>query len=361
MERVSLLFSDDRAPMIQQTLTICTCVMLAAATVSARDIYVDNVGGNDLHLGVAPVASNVGGGPVRTIDRALRLAKSGDRIVLADSGEPYRTGITLQGARHSGSARRPFILVGGGATLDGSVPVHPEAWEHVEGDTFRFKPQRSSHHQLFLNNRPLTRVPVDNNVLSLPKLKTMQWCLFERHVYVNLAPPSPKDPAGSEFIPEDILEQAATRGWRYVPQQYDFSHTHHTVGITLFDVRNVIISDLTVQGFQLDGINAHDKAFNAQIIGVVSRGNGRSGMTIAGSSRVRVSESLLGNNGESQVRVEGFSVAEIERSEILAFTAPSVLRDGGEVSIDGLPLRGNILEGHVDPPPVPAGADAPMP
>ena len=335
--------------------------LFTAAPAMARDIYVDNVGGDDQHQGRAPTASNVGGGPCRSIGRALRLARSSDRIILADSGEPYRECITLQGARHSGTPDRPFVIIGNGAVLDGSRPVHPESWEHVADSVFRFQPRRTSHQQLFLDARPLVRVPVDNNNLHLPALKPMQWCLFDRHIYLNLRQPTPDDPDDAEFVPTDVVEQAAAEGWRYVPQQYDLDYTHHTMGVTLYDVRNVVIADVTVQGFQLDGINAHDKAFNTQLLGVVCRGNGRSGVTVAGASRVRISESLMGNNGAAQLRIEGHCIAELTECEILAFTAPSVVRDGGEVSIDGLPLRGDVLSGHVDPPRKPIVDEAPMP
>ena len=30
------------------------------------------------------------------------------------------------------------------------------------------------------------------------------------------------------------------------------------VGVTLYEVRHVIVRDLVIQGFQLDGVNAHD-------------------------------------------------------------------------------------------------------
>lgn len=301
----------------------------------------------------------MGDGPCRTIAKALRLARASDRIVLADSGEPYRECITLQGAPHSGGPERPFVIVGNGAVLDGSQPVHPDLWEHVADGTYRFQPKRTRHQQLFLNSRPLVRVRVDNNNLTLPRLQPMQWCLFDRHVYLNLKQPT--KPEEAEFVPEDVLELAKTEGWRYVPQQYDLSHTHHTVGVTLYDVRNIVVADLTVQGFQLDGINAHDKAFNTQLIGVVCRGNGRSGITVAGASRVKITESLMGNNGEAQLRVEGYCVAEVVDCEILAFSAPAIIRDGGDVSIDGLPLRGNILKSHVDPPRKPIVDDAAAP
>ena len=336
--------------MMLRTFTCTLILALAGVTATARDIYVDNIAGDDRFTGTAPVSSNVGGGPLRTIACALHLARGGDRIVLADTGEPYRECITLHGARNSGSAARPFVIVGNGAILDGSRPVNPEAWEQYQGDIYRFRPKRTSHQQLFLNDRPLVRVPVDNNNLALPKLQPLQWCMLDRHIYLNLKRPSPDVPAEGESVPAEILERAQTQGWRYLPQQYDLTYAGHPVGVTLYDVRNVVIADLTVQGYQLDGINAHDKAFNTWLIGVNCRGNGRSGLSVGGASRVIVSESLLGNNGASQLRSEGFCVTEVLATEILAHTAPSVVRDGGDVWIDGFQLDSKVFNQHVDPP-----------
>ncbi len=336
--------------MIRTLCSVGLSLLLLSSPAFARDIFVDNIGGDDRHEGRAPVARNVGGGPCRTIAQALRLARGGDRIVLAPTGEPYRECITLHGAQHSGSARRPFVILGNGATLDGSRPVHPEAWKQFDGDTYRFRPLKMSHQQLFLNDRPLVRVALDNNNLAVPELHPLQWCLFDRHIYLNLKRPSLKIPGDVDSVPKEVLERSAVEGWRYVPQQYKLTHAHHPVGISLYDVRNVVIADLFVQGYQLDGVNVHDKAFNTQLIGVNARGNGRSGISIGGSSRVIVSESIVGNNGAAQVRTEGYSVTEITGCEILAHTAPSVVRDGGDVSIDGLKLVEKTIDGHIDPP-----------
>lgn len=345
--------------MICRSLCTLLLLVLAGSCAFARDIFVDNVGGDDLNLGNAPTASNVGGGPCRTIGRALRLAQSGDRIMLANTGEPYRECIALQAARHSGNARRPFVIAGNGATLDGSRPVNPEAWEHVQDDVFRFRPARTSYQQLFLSDAPLFRVPVKTND-TLPALKPFQWCLFDRHIYINLKKPvvvdenTPLREREDAYVPEEVKQRAKTEGWRYLPQQYAFKHTFHPVGITLYNVRNVIIADLLVQDFQLDGINAHDKAYGVQIDGVTCRDNGRSGISVGGASRVRISDSSLRFNGAAQLRAEGQSAVEVVASQLLAIDSPSVVRDGGAVTIDGRPLQSTVYNKDIDPPPAPA-------
>lgn len=336
-------------------ITVFVLAIAAAAfcaVAGARDIYVDNVAGDDLHNGFAPRASLVGGGPCRTIAKALRLAGEGDRIVLAATGEPYRESITLQAARHSGSASRPFVLLGNGATLDGSRPVNPEAWEHYDDGVFRFQPRRMSYQQLFLDDVPLVRVPVDNNQLRLPKLRPLEWCLFQRQIYLNV-----KKPTEEEMAEDESLRELVDAGWKYLPQQYNLSHAGHPVGITLYDVRNVVIADLTVQGYQLDGINAHDNALNVSLVGVTTRGNGRSGISVGGASQVKVVESAARYNGAAQVRTEGYCRTEITGSELLSIGGPALVREGGEVTIDGQVVSDNRVEQDI----LPDGATAPPP
>src|SRR5215469_15584469 len=82
----------------------------------AATVYVDNVGGDDLHDGTQP--TNLGGnGPVRTLRKALKICFAGDRILLTNTGQPYRESIGLSAANHCGTALSPFIIDGQGATL----------------------------------------------------------------------------------------------------------------------------------------------------------------------------------------------------------------------------------------------------
>ena len=106
------------------------------------------------------------------------------------------------------------------------------------------------------------------------------------------------------------------------------------VGITLYEVRNVVIRDLVIQGFQLDGVNAHDSVFNLTLSGLTCRGNARSGISVCGASRVLIDNCLCGNNGDSQVRTEGYSHTRIVNCELLDDTAPPLKREGGTVTSD---------------------------
>src|ERR1700676_1576154 len=116
---------------------------VVASGVDAADMYVDNVAGDDLHDG-RQAESTGSGGPVRTLKRALGVARAGGRFLLANRGVPYREPISLSTARHCGNAVSPFIIDGQGATLDGMTPVVKREWEPYRGEVFRFRPAKKS-------------------------------------------------------------------------------------------------------------------------------------------------------------------------------------------------------------------------
>lgn len=128
------------------------------AAAAADDILVSNTGGDDGFTGQRWTVASDRSGPVRTIARAMALADAGDRIVLAKTEQPYRETLSLMGSRHGGVAGRPLLIVGNGATLDGSAPVPPDAWNFHRERTFVFRPPLLGHQQLFLNDVPVAQV-----------------------------------------------------------------------------------------------------------------------------------------------------------------------------------------------------------
>src|SRR5690349_11484553 len=88
---------------------IAILIVMTASPLAARDIYVDNLAGDDLLSGATPAPAVAGDGPVQTIARAMRMAQPHDRVVLANTGTPYRETVSLSG-RHGGSRLEPFVL-----------------------------------------------------------------------------------------------------------------------------------------------------------------------------------------------------------------------------------------------------------
>jgi len=295
--------------------------IIPASAAAGRDIFVDNLAGNDTYTGELALAAAQAErtGPVRSINKALRLAQQGDRIVLAARGAPYRECIALVGKDHGGSSLRPFVIEGNGAILDGSAPVPAIAWEHFDGPVFRFRPPKVGHQQLFLNDRPAPQVTASTLADGPPELEPLQWCLQASYIY---------------FCVE----------WGKLPEDYPLTFAEKQTGITLFHVRDVVIANLTVQGFQLDAINAHNSARNVVLRGVTCRGNGRAGVAVGGASLVELDACGLGDNGAAQLLVLPWSETHVRNSVLLDNTAPPVVRQGGDVFIDGQEMGGETMD-----------------
>jgi hypothetical protein len=293
------------------------CVGLAAPA-AARDLFVNNVSGDDLHDGMQE-GTTAFGGPLRSLRRALQLALPGDRIVLTKTNEPYRESISLSTANQSGNQLGPLVIDGQGAVLDGTVPAPERGWESVRGPVFRFRPAKSSYQQLFLAGKPAVERKLEPGSHKLPELAPLEWFRRDAEIYFRVEPDK-------------------------LPDAYPLSYSGLQTGVTLYHVHDVVIMDLIVQGFRLDGINVNDGVRNCQLIDVTCRGNGRSGVTVAGSSHARLDGCLLGDNGTAQLRTEGVSATSVSNSELLDNTAPPVVRRGGKLEIDGQPYAGGSGE-----------------
>ena len=277
------------------------------STASADDWYVDNISGDDRQSG------GVSGQPLKSIQAALLKTKPGDRIILKKGDLPYREQLSITGTRNSGFPGKPLEIVGNGATLEGAEPIPGTSWEVIGDDLFQYRPVRLSHQLLFLDGNPLNKVvgPTD----ELPALKPLQWTQRDGWIIVRTEPGK-------------------------APYQYNFSCCRRAVGITLYEAHDVLITNLTIQGFQLDGINAPDQVNQAVIIGCVIRGNGRSGVSVGGASHVDLTSSLIGDNGKAQVRSEGFCRLTIDSCDIIEqFGRIPVHNQGGLIVRDGQTIR----------------------
>lgn len=277
------------------------------STVRADDWFVDNISGNDRSSGMVEAQ------PLKTIQAALLRAHPGDRIILKKSAEPYREQISITGPNNSGLPGRPLEIVGNGAVLEGADPIRGTSWEVLGDDLFQYRPPQLSHQLLFLDGKPLEKFP--GPAAELPALQPLQWTQRDGWIVFRTEPGK-------------------------APYQYNLSCCRRTVGITLFQVHDVLIADLTVQGFQFDGVNAHDLTSEATVHSCVLRGNGRSGASAGGASKVTLASCLIGDNGQSQVRSEGYCRLTIDSCDILEQDGRIPLDfQGGAIFRDGKTIR----------------------
>jgi hypothetical protein len=288
---------------------ICVFVTILAYStfVNGREIHVNNLTGEDSLNGLTPQVVGQHSGPVKTLAKAMRIAQAGDRVVMANTGTPYREAFTLEGGKNSGiHSNAPFILEGNGAIVEGVLPV-VEHWEFVTGHIFRITTQIKSHQILWLGDRPAERVALVEG--KLPSLKPMQYAFADGYLYL--------------CVEADKL-----------PHQYEPLVAGSWTGLTLYNIRNVIIRNVELRGFAFDGLNAHDNVFNVHLENVTCRENGRCGFTIGGSSQVMLDRCLAEQNYAAQVRSEAYAQATLADCTLDDSYAPAVVKEGGSTVIE---------------------------
>lgn len=289
---------------------IALLLLVALASSSFGDtFYVNNELGSDQATGLTP-EPQAEHGPLRTIDVALIVAKRGDRIVLENTGIPYREMISLMGPHHSGFPDAPFVIDGNGATLDGTVEAAPNAWRNVGGNVFAMRPRRLTYQQLFSDGKPLAR----NIIYSkhdTAQIEPLHWALFDGLLYFR------------------------TEG-NGIPGEYSLRHAGLQTGVTLYNVEHVRIENLVVQGFQQDGINAHELVRHCELTDIESRANGRAGISVGGVSRVEVVRGNFYDNGRVQVRTEGFGELDLVDCDVAGNgPAPAFQSNGRKLISNG--------------------------
>jgi hypothetical protein len=278
---------------VLRNTTLLLALVIPPAAAAARDIHVNNVTGDDRLTGLSPERGEGLTGPVKTIQRALRLADKGDRIILAANDEPYRESISLFGGRHTGDGQRLFAIIGNGAVLDGSGPIPKRAWEHYHGDVFRYQPRWPAHHLLFLDGKPAKRRPGAIARNKPPLLEPLEWDIAGQWVYFRVEPSR-------------------------VVEDYALTHTLLQTGVTLYHVHDVLIDNLFIRGFRLDGVNVNDGVHGCLLDRLTCESNGRSGIFVGGaSSDVLIYSTLVRDNAVAQVLRNPPAQFEIRDSEIV--------------------------------------------
>lgn len=255
-------------------------------------VYVDSRVGHDAFDGRSAQPLNSRTGPVRTIRRAASRLRLGDSIVLADNGVPYFGSLSLVNSRHSGTAGQPLEIVGNGAVISGARPIPPHAWKEVGLDLWRITPIRKRYVQLSRGGEALPSYALPWSLQYLPNAPAEHW------------------------YPEDHSVILKTqRGEHPALQPLDLAREN--VGLTLLGVEHVVIRDVTLRHFRLDGINVHDRCHDVVLENVVCEGNGRAGVAVGGTSRVSIRNSVLTDNREHSLLITELGQVEVSESELM--------------------------------------------
>ncbi|MFH1706882.1 MAG: right-handed parallel beta-helix repeat-containing protein [Planctomycetota bacterium] len=110
-------------------------ILTAAAAATAVDLFVDDILGDNARTGTAAAPGTGNAGSLRTIRRAIALARPGDTINLVP-GRVYAEEVIWESA--GGTLGNPVTLAGNGAVIDGSEPCAPDGWVPVQAGVWRY-------------------------------------------------------------------------------------------------------------------------------------------------------------------------------------------------------------------------------
>lgn len=270
-------------------LSVASILLNVATSTNAEVYYVNNRVGADRHDGLVETPLSNTSGPVKSISQALKLASFADTIIVANTGVPYYDNLSFQGEKHSGDPVRPFRLIGNGATITGAMVIPEGGWREAGRDVWQVTPFRKGYFQLVRDGKALPEVRPQPGEKwdSIPQLEVDQWCTWNGSIYYRVE--------------------------RYVePVTQRLSIARRSCGITVFAAHDIVISDLTIQHFRLDGVNLHDLATNIQLEKLTLHENGRAGLAIGGSSSGRVNGSDIERNRHHSVLIHEAAAIALE-------------------------------------------------
>jgi hypothetical protein len=293
---------------LQIVFVLVSAVALPSAAMAA-DYYVDSRIGDNLNDGKSPDTVDVTTGPVKTIRRGLERVGPGDTLHIANHGVPYTESLQIVGSRFRGG----FTIEGNGAVVTGAKPVPFQAWQPLGDGLWRFRPHRKAFYQLVTNGHAVREMNVMPGAKSPPALGEGTWCAWHGMIYYRLY-----TTAGSQSVdPDAPLEFAAEE-----------------VGITLLDVDDVLIRNLELRHFRLDGVNVHDRCQNIILDHVKLTENGRAGLAVGGSSLVGIKDSEVAGNRVTQILSTEVAQTELLNTQIGSGVGAAITRKGGHVLVD---------------------------
>ena len=259
-----------------------------AATASpvppARSIHVDPAQGNDAQDGQTH--------PVRTIARAMRLARAGDTIHLTPT--TYYESADFTG-KH-GEPERPITLDGHGAILDGSDPVDLMAWEALGDGLFRkvkLMPRMDDailSRWFFLWNNRANRMgrcsKGPSALLKKPtELAPEEWTYVKEEdaFYLKLPPGTSPNSANIRYPLRSSGVVYSREGSHLVVRNITATHVYND-GFNIHGAqRSLVFQNIAAIECGDDGFSAHEDA-ECSIDGFVSIGNA-TGLCDTGTSR----------------------------------------------------------------------------
>ncbi len=241
---------------VRLSVLVAAVVTTAAGSLDAREIFVQHQFGDDRNPGTRQA-------PVRSIRRAVQLAKEGDTIHLLPERTVYREMITLRD-------KKGITIEGHNCIISGAdrLPSDPAKWEKVGDRLYRISLRRTpqERHLLVVNGRAVT-MGRTKYTIQAARAGRRGWDAVRQALIAQY--PRPSDLSDGQFAWEPIDRRS---GWLYVKGSLaNLEWSVRTQGVyTDGHTHDITIRNLHVRHVLNDGFNFHGDAQNIRLINVTA-------------------------------------------------------------------------------------------
>jgi hypothetical protein len=288
-------------------LFLCSLGVAFGATEVGGTVYLDNVKGSDQFDGSSSSPGAYGVGPVASIAHASDILKQCGKLVIANTGVPYRGTLLLMGK--GGTPETPLIVEGNNATLEGLVLAKPTDWTVEKDGTLSMRwPGPEVGFLVVTNGAP----PVFAG--SLQDLKPGE-------VYYNKSQSGPHP--GYYRLPE---------GKRIEDLKLEVDTGGYGSGVQIIGASNIIVRHLKCRYFEKDGFDLQSQCEGVRFEHIEAYLNGDRGFNCNATASCNV---IDGNFHENDSGIGGiaFSRSCFFGVKVVRNRSYGVLFQGGEHSI----------------------------
>ena len=234
---------------MKKLLILTACGALLSLT--AADVFVNNQTGSDANDGLAADRA------AATFDKAMKVAKPGDRLIIANTGTPYFESLFLKG--DLGKDGQNFVVEGNGAVVSGLGKLDMAKFELKDGQYYYELGKKAANlnPKIYINDQQFPEAKDKKNVQP----GEFAW-------------------TGSSFV----FVPAAGKSL----QDYELNASLRDSGVVYMSAKNVTVRNLISEHNQNDGFNFHGSCYNLVAENIVGRNNGDDGFSIHEDGEVAV-------------------------------------------------------------------------
>ncbi len=217
----------------------------------AADVFVNNQTGSDANDCLTADCA------AATFDKAMKVAKPGDRLIIANTGKPYYESLFLKS--DLGKDGQNFVVEGNGAVISGLGKLDMSKFELKDGQYYYELGKKASNlnPKIYIGDQQFPEAKDKSNVQP----GEFAW-------------------TGSGFVFAPAIGKTI--------KDYELNASLRDSGVVYINAKNITVRNLISEHNQNDGFNFHGSCYNLVAENIVGRNNGDDGFSIHEDGEIAV-------------------------------------------------------------------------